>query len=499
MKKFLFTLAALAMTMSVYAASETTNRFYIPDREIKQSELNTNVWLTIKAHVDDAFNSFGCTLAYEGDFTVTNAVRAVASAFNLPYVDEFGDNATVDVSGNLMGNSTEFMGFCATGGFWDPDGDEEFEMYGSVKWEPAAEDYDFVQIRIKPAATFTGGTITVGGSFASGKEDRPISNIQGEAYFDGMVCHLTLEGGETPKTPFEATATIGDAEGYNVPLHYAANDKDAVVTVTVNGTAVEVTWDENGDATLVLGEAPDYGEYNIVLTVAVGNTDEYEGEPVEATKKVEIAQPSAPQPMISFNTQEDGSVTVVVTNATSYTITVNGQPWTAGDNIPQTYEDQVVVVNATNHIDGYVDNTNTATTTVPKKDKLPTEAPTITQQDGDAFVTVIVTPDPTTDGELVYNGEYSYPRGDQEYTVTVTAYTTEGATHQASATTTYVVVVPAKEPTPPTSIDELINGKNVAGVRYFNMAGQEMSEANGMTIVVVTYTDGTTSAVKVMK
>ena len=32
-----------------------------------------------------------------------------------------------------------------------------------------------------------------------------------------------------------------------------------------------------------------------------------------------------------------------------------------------------------------------------------------------------------------------------------------------------------------------------------NMAGQEMQEANGMTIVVTTYTDGTTSAVKVMK
>ena len=51
----------------------------------------------------------------------------------------------------------------------------------------------------------------------------------------------------------------------------------------------------------------------------------------------------------------------------------------------------------------------------------------------------------------------------------------------------------------PTSVDELNAGKTVAGVRYFNMAGQEMQEANGMTIVVTTYTDGTTSAAKVMK
>ena len=52
---------------------------------------------------------------------------------------------------------------------------------------------------------------------------------------------------------------------------------------------------------------------------------------------------------------------------------------------------------------------------------------------------------------------------------------------------------------PVVNVDELVNGKTVAGVRYYNMAGQEMQEANGMTIVVTTYTDGTTNAVKVIK
>jgi len=52
---------------------------------------------------------------------------------------------------------------------------------------------------------------------------------------------------------------------------------------------------------------------------------------------------------------------------------------------------------------------------------------------------------------------------------------------------------------PRTGIDEMVAGKQVAGVRYFNLAGQEMQEANGLTIVVTTYTDGTTSTVKVVK
>jgi hypothetical protein len=50
-----------------------------------------------------------------------------------------------------------------------------------------------------------------------------------------------------------------------------------------------------------------------------------------------------------------------------------------------------------------------------------------------------------------------------------------------------------------TAVEELNANKAVAGVRYYNLAGQEMQQANGMTIVVTTYTDGTTSAVKVMK
>ena len=50
-----------------------------------------------------------------------------------------------------------------------------------------------------------------------------------------------------------------------------------------------------------------------------------------------------------------------------------------------------------------------------------------------------------------------------------------------------------------TGIDEMNANKTVANVRYFNMAGQEMQQADGRTIVVTTYTDGTTNAVKVVK
>ena len=92
---------------------------------------------------------------------------------------------------------------------------------------------------------------------------------------------------------------------------------------------------------------------------------------------------------------------------------------------------------------------------------------------------------------FVWDGEPLNFANDGTYVVEVRA-TAAGKTVSEVNTVTVVI-------TPKTGVNELVNGKAVAGVRYFNMAGQEMQEANGVTIVVTTYTDGTTSAVKVMK
>ncbi len=59
-------------------------------------------------------------------------------------------------------------------------------------------------------------------------------------------------------------------------------------------------------------------------------------------------------------------------------------------------------------------------------------------------------------------------------------------------------VVSVNNPTP-TGINEVAAGKQVANVRYFNMAGQEMAQPDGMTLVVTTYSDGTTATTKVVK
>ena len=51
----------------------------------------------------------------------------------------------------------------------------------------------------------------------------------------------------------------------------------------------------------------------------------------------------------------------------------------------------------------------------------------------------------------------------------------------------------------PTAVNELDGDKQVSNVRYYNMAGQQVAQPSGMTIQVTTYSDGTTSAAKVVK
>jgi len=85
-----------------------------------------------------------------------------------------------------------------------------------------------------------------------------------------------------------------------------------------------------------------------------------------------------------------------------------------------------------------------------KSKKLTPEAPTVTNVVGDENVTITITPDPNTDGDLVYyvdnNGNHvqdlTFPRGETDYTVTVHAYTEETDDYNESPEAVVPVVIP---------------------------------------------------------
>lgn len=70
-------------------------------------------------------------------------------------------------------------------------------------------------------------------------------------------------------------------------------------------------------------------------------------------------------------------------------------------------------------------------------------------------------------------------------------YTVNGITNKSNIV--YLEVYPQ------TGVSEVNVGKTVTGVNYYNTAGQRMSQPSGVTIQVTTYSDGTTTATKVVK
>jgi len=145
------------------------------------------------------------------------------------------------------------------------------------------------------------------------------------------------------------------------------------------------------------------------------------------------------------------------------------------------------------YTDMYVNNTEMAPMYV-----LPlTAAPTIDAQVTDSVVVITAAGEGEVllyvNGNLVEN-PYTIARGEEDVTVTVMATAQDG--EKLMNTVTTEVLVPAKESE---AVEELFAGKTVARVRYFNMMGQEMNAASGATLVITTYTDGTTSATKVIK
>ena len=542
MKKFLFTLAAMLMAVAAFA----DNKFFIEDFEVTQEQLGTELTLNLMLQNDVAFNAYEIHFAVEGDLTL-NSAKTVKAAFKLPYLDEDGEEDEADVSANAMGNVTDgLMGFSAVSGYWDPDGDGEFETYGAVKWMPNEEAIKFYTIKVTPAATFAGGKIIVTGSLSSGNDTRDIPIAKPAVEFES-VCNITVEGGtvepEVTEKPVITTEEVENgvkvvatgnghiclyvedilvAEGegtaeyviesteleeeYGVSATAQEEGKEvseyALATVYVPGTTVEpevteapvVTYEVTDDAVIITatgaGEVvlyvndeavenpytiarPEAGEEDI--TIFVYATAQEEGKEM-GTSDVEP---------IVVEAQEGGEVPPVDPHAEGYwlvTYDMDGNEiWTE---LTESNGDYNVILRCSYGVYGTFDYYGGET------------RPDIVYYivvDGvrygaavDGTLTVLgeALQNPLTEGENNYVLEEGLGK---VYNMGVAIDEMTGDMYVYAAVAGF------------TEIDEMNAGKAVAGVRYFNMAGQEMQEANGMTIVVTTYTDGTTSAVKVMK
>lgn len=298
----------------------------------------------------------------------------------------------------------------------------------------------------------------------------------------------------------EATFTITAQPGEGSP-------EGTVVAIYVGGQKVA---EGVGTQTYEIPQtdADQYVSYYATATAPADAADiVYPGMSQSATAFVPAAQPQAKdfQGTVTVSVDENGNVTAVYNPAEGEDVepTVVCDPAKLdayGENIPV-----VVTVSAPGYNDkNFNETVDFIEPTQPKTAQPGYNVATVVGQQG-TFVTLS-----KAEGEdeceiqyryMIDNGEWS-PWMTYSDMLTFNAagyYTMEAKAKAANKEWSDPVSFNFTVNPKPTSIDEIMNAENVANVRFFNVAGQEMNEINGMTIVVVTYTNGQTVATKVMK
>ena len=242
MKKFLFTLAALLM-----AGTAMAGRIYIPDTEFTKDQLGTQVWLPVYVELNNEYmNGWDISLEFPEKLTVTASIKKNAAVLTQTAVtDEFG--STESVSFTVNGNAYHTAGFCAQGGYWDPDGDGEYELYGAVKIGPTG-NFMLYEVRVQPDADFTGGDIKLYWMYSGGTDKRngqgPMQSSDTNDHDDhGMTttyAHLTVEQDQAAPEP---KITMDD--NYVVTAAVENDDPEAPHTVEL----YLVTTDDQGNET----------------------------------------------------------------------------------------------------------------------------------------------------------------------------------------------------------------------------------------------------------
>ena len=546
MKKFLFTLVALMMAGSLSAEEY----LFAPDFELTQDQLGTTVNVDIYAHFDCMVSAYELFIGgYDGEEFVEGLMPAGAEATALSqlgsakityigYVyneddDEYSYQETVCTpSFTASGN---YHAIAITSALDQEYAliDGEYVSCTAIKWQPG--EFKMLRLKVAFAADFQGGDIVFRTQPACGQDPRGEVCPRGQDNFH--TCHITVEGGVVVPQDFAGQIVFGDVtEDGLLPVSYTGTE-DYTITITLNGEPVELV---DGNVQLVEGN-------NIVtVTISAENyndlTATYEGEwaPVAPPVKTEA-------PVITVvDDPEAQTVTVTATGNGHIMLYWDDMLQAEGEGtatwvIPygDDPEGEEYGVSATAQEPGKeVSDYALETVFVPGKTVQPTHPGywlVMVQADGsEEFIELNL----GANGDYITAYDVIYPLyynvGNFYFVIDDVAYgaPAEGTEAflgdamqnplSAENTNTYFVyngysysigihLVMNEETLEvvgytayvakggPVSVDELANGKTIANVRYFNMAGQEMQSVNGMTIKVITYTDGTTSAVKVMK
>jgi len=542
MKKFLFTLAALMMAGSAFAADVVVANVDFTEDQIGKQQL-----LPLSIVLDNEYvNGWEMTITYPEGVTAGNPKKNTA-VLNQMVPNADGDDEMVTPLGDATAN--RIVQAYGTAGYWDPDEDGTYESYGAVKIGPTGT-FKLYDLRVTPNEGFTGGEIVIEWQINGGFDLR---NGQTKVSSTGTTV-VTLTAPATAPEVTEAPVITS-----------VVNEEAETVTITATGNGTVILY--NDDVEVARGEG--VAEYVVPFTedpegeeMGFSATAQEDGKEVSeyalATVEIPGKQPVVPEvteaPVINVEITDDAYI-ITATGEGEVVLYVNDVPVENPYTIARGEEDQTIYVYATAQEEGKEMGTTDVQPIVVEakagdtpvdphmtgywivtidqygnevwKELLPDNGdytgivrfeyadygtfpydPNKTEEENNAMrpnVEYYVYVDgvrygAAEDGTLTVLGEaLNNPlfEGENNYVLANASgrVYNMGVAIDKATNNMYVYAAVAYY----TDVNEMNADKAVAGVRYFNMAGQEMQEANGMTIVVTTYTDGTTSAVKVMK
>ena len=369
MKKVLFTLATLFTALSVAA---TTPMLGFSENEITLTPGGDPVTVKIMLTAD---GDQGPILGFQFQWTMFNVAHEETDEFVGLQQTDLGNVFAHDyhyftegaggTALKLLANTNEskknanwrILVANGSGANVLPNGNE-LELFNNYGIEPCLYEIKIAAVEgwNEEYATLE---MTQSDDFQSMWNITPNNNVDNVQQYNPMVLKIKNANWQPAQDPeITGSVDLGALDGYKVPVTVTDAPEGYVLNVTVNGEPATVE-----DGYVVLGEEPDYGTYEVVATVTCNG---YTGT-LEDSKTYTIAQPTAANPEISFETLSDGTVMIHIEGATRYVVTVDGEAYNSLVVEPIYDATQNVVVEAWNEPEGYIAGYATNSTTVAAK------------------------------------------------------------------------------------------------------------------------------------
>jgi hypothetical protein len=555
MKKILLTLALLLMASAAFAECA----LYVEDFELSQSELGTEIVVPVKAHFSARLNAWQVDLSLPQGLTAVDATAGEDQV--VTYRDSQGNEREKAPYFYGLGSNNRIIAIFTDRGYWqDPNGEdpEAWVPYGQIKWE--AGDYDeMVLLHLRPTVNFKGGDIIFNTLVSSTRDSRGGTTLENgdESVHFTRMCHVSVEGVPSTPEPLEVAAPVITPSMNSDYVYVRIEWPASTGTRVYNGEYIYARGEEDAEYE-VEAYVQAHGRFaesaHAIETIKVP-AKEVAPDPEPDPGSGSTHPSSAPQIVFIDSRGIEHSYTMAMwpEDSSEYSMMLNMLPEIYGENVPFYFmidgkrygpETDLQVPVMSDLIESVVRNP-----IVEGENRwcVPTYNEywvyTIDLEFSDDEISMIIVVGPITGEDTVEQTEAPVFNG----------WMLDDAADPSLRNAMFVEITPAEPSTvyyrvqypdevwsewneydgvmcfndegvycieafalangkvpsedvqywfvisPTISVNEVNGDKAIARVRYFNMAGQEMPEPDGMTIIVTTYTDGTTSTMKVMK